>query len=698
VNLSDLDLKSVYYSDEDNLLEDFYIPVLSNSSIYSRVAGYFCSNSFAIAAKGVANFIANGGRIRLIANVILSTDDQTAIKGALEQKQKEVLEEIDNLEDQLKKDHIRMLAWMIRNKSLDIKIAVIKKGIEHQKVGILEDEAGNMISFSGSDNETVYGWVHNDEQFHVFCSWKQGDTHHLSPEIERFERLWQDRGRKVRVYNISDAFRRGFIKNAPKDSEEFKTLSMKASQELLVEYSLYYKAVDKGKSISLRDYQKGAIASWLDNNFTGIFEMATGSGKTYTALGCVNEILKENRQLLIVIACPYTHLLKQWTDNIERYGFHFKIVTADSSNYKWKTELTDITYDIKNKILDKLIILTTHATFSSDDFVQIIRNIRLPSFLICDEVHGIGAPERQKGLLSSFYDYRVGLSATPSRWFDDIGTQAIFNYFDKVVFEFSLKDAINTINPDTGNSYLVRYDYFPIFVELTDVELAKYEEQTLKLAKSFFSAKSDKDKNELFNLLCIRRQKTVTNAEKKYEALRNLLLDKEELSDCLVYCSPEQIDKVQSLIGEFNIKQHKFTAEEGIKPVPEYGGLSEREHLLRLFEEGKYKVLVAMKCLDQGVDVRTASIAIFMASSTNPMEYIQRRGRILRPYPGKRKAIIFDLIVIPAIRNLHVKELFDLEKRILEKEMIRYNEFADAADNRLECIEKIVALYTKLGV
>ena len=179
MGLRDIEIKPVYYSDEDNLLQDFYIPVLSEAVRYDRIAGYFSSNSLAIAAKGIANFINAGGTIRLIANVVLSTEDQEAIKEAILNKEKEILIEIENLEDRLKRDHISMLGWMLQKDLLEIKISVVKNGIEHQKVGILEDVAGNIVSFSGSDNETVSGWLRNNEQFHVFCSWVEGDTNHL---------------------------------------------------------------------------------------------------------------------------------------------------------------------------------------------------------------------------------------------------------------------------------------------------------------------------------------------------------------------------------------------------------------------------------------------------------------------------------------------------------------------------------------
>jgi len=350
----------------------------------------------------------------------------------------------------------------------------------------------------------------------------------------------------------------------------------------------------------------------------------------------------------------------------------------------------DKVYDIKNKILRKLIILTTHTTFAMPNFIDRVKDIKIPLLLICDEVHGIGSKERNKGLKEDLYKYRLGLSATPSRWFDDIGTQKIIDFFGKTVFEFSLKKAINTINPFTGKTYLVKYDYKPIFVKLSDIELKQYEEETRKIARSYYSTKDKEKKEELFNLLCIKRQKIITNSRAKYESFRELLKELVPVKHCFIYVSPEQIDIIQSIISEFSLKQHKFTSDEGIVAEHRFDGLSEREYLLREFELGNYEVLVAIRCLDEGVDVISARIAIILASSSNPKEYIQRRGRILRPSPNKDKAIIFDFIVIPPIKNMNYKELYDVELQILDKEMKRYKEFADVANNKVECLKKIM--------
>lgn len=701
MGLKNIKIKPVYYSDEDNLLEEFYIPVLSKSVKYDRIAGYFSSNSLAIAAKGISEFINNGGRIRLIANVVLSIEDQEAIKKALLKKEKEVLTEIENLEDQLKKDHIRMLGWMVKNNLMEVKIAVVKSGIEHQKTGILEDTDGNILSFSGSDNETVQGWLHNDEQFHAFCSWKEGDRAHLSPDIERFDRLWGDRGVRVRVYDVSEAFKKGVIRTAPINDTEFKKLSARITDELLQEHSKKYFHDKKSRKIKLWDCQNEAIKKWVDNGFKCVFEMATGTGKTFAALGCLQRLVSEEKKMITVIACPYNHIVTQWKKCIEEYGLKINTLVADSSKSRWKDELADGIRDVNNDVTEQLVVLTTHDTFYRDDFLEIVGIAKAKLFLIADEVHGMWSEKRKCGFIAD-YEFRLGLSATPSRWFDAEGTQELFRYFDvkdeNNKFVFSLEQAIKTINSDTDETYLVPYEYKPYFAELSEAELDEYEERTKHIVRAYHRARGNEEKQELLKLLCIRREEIIKNAANKYKIFRKILEDFYDMKHCLIYCSPEQIDTVQRILNEKNIIQHKFTQDESTRPAPRYGGISERDYLLRNFSEGTYQALVAIRCLDEGIDIPQAKVGIILASTGNPRQYIQRRGRILRQYTGKKAAKIYDVIVLPPPNSGLPKELVELERKIVAKELKRYEEFAGIALNVIECIRKIEFIEDKFGL
>jgi superfamily II DNA or RNA helicase len=696
MSLKEIPLQQSYDSDEHDILNDFYIPVLNNSYRYRRLAGFFSSTSLAIAARGIQGLLKNEGEIKLIASAVLSKDDLDAINQGLETPEKVIekmmIKDLDEITDEFIRDHIRALGWMIAKKKLEIKIAIVadnidlqfckeivnQRGIFHQKVGIMEDSEGNCISFSGSDNETAAAWQNNIEEFKVFRNWIETERPYLESDIKRFNKFWRGDALRTKIIDVPTAVREKLIKYAPQDINDLELDRWMEKQKL------------KKKEKILRPYQKTAIVNWIDHNKKGIFEMATGTGKTLTALGSLKELLKEKVRLITVISCPSSHLINQWIEEIKEFGINHDIIIAASTNLNWRREIANYLLDIKNGISANLIILVTHDTFPSSDFIKIIEKSSVDIFLIVDEVHGIGAPERKKGLIDTLYKYRLGLSATPKRWYDLEGTEELFDFFGKTVFEMSLKDAITTINPNTGKTFLTKYEYKPYFVELTAEELSEYEKQTKKIIRMYNQTMDKEEKDRLYNLILNKRANIIKNASNKLTVFSEILDEIYPPKHCLIYCTPEQIQTIQNILNERNIIQHKFTMVEGTKPSDKFGGLSERTFLLKKFAQGDYPVLVAINCLDEGVDVPPAKTAIILASSGNPRQYIQRRGRVLRQYPGKEKAVIYDIIVKPSILDrITNPELKAIEKRIFFKEINRYEEFANIAINSLECLNKI---------
>lgn len=674
----ELELKPDYDSESDDILNEFYIPVLSKSKRYYRLAGFFSSSALAVAAKGISGFIRNEGTMRLIAGARLQQADLDAIKEGKENTEKVLseimLRDLQQIENEIIYHHVRALAWLVAKGYLDIKIAVVmdrygqpvdyetalKRGIFHQKVGIFEDKDGNFISFSGSVNETATAWEDNIEEFKVFRSWMDGEVQHLTSDNMKFEKYWYGQTDRLKVYDVPTAVRDRLIDLAPDD---IRTLKIEHANE----------------RPKLRGYQNDAIGAWLANSGRGIFEMATATGKTFTALGCLTELLKKDPKLVVVITCPFTHLIEQWKENLKIFGFNCIEAFADSSS--WENRLANNVFDYNNGRIQTLVVVTTHDTFSSKKLMNILRPISGRILLIADEVHGLGSPERRKGLMS-IYNFRLGLSATPTRWFDEEGTEIIMDFFKKVVFEFPLGKAIES-------GYLSRYEYYPYLVELTLSEFEEYQKLTKKIAAEYQRTKDKARRSELLNLYCIIRQKIIVNASEKYKAFNQILDDLNDFSHCLIYCSPQQIEGVQDILNQHGIVQHKFTAEENP---------NERKELLASFAKGHYKALVAMKCLDEGVDVPSTRIAIIMASSTNPREFIQRRGRILRLSLGKDKATIYDIIVVPTISGSIDPEFYELEAKIMMNELRRYSEFARSAVNSGLAYAKIAPVASKYHV
>ena len=291
-------------------------------------------------------------------------------------------------------------------------------------------------------------------------------------------------------------------------------------------------------------------------------------------------------------------------------------------------------------------------------------------------------PLNAKEVCLDNYEFRLGLSATPSRWFDDEGTKTLMAYFNKVVYKFPLEKAIE-------KGFLTKYEYFPRFVELDAEEFEEYQKITKKIIIQYQNEKNQAKKNELLNLYCILRQRIIVNASEKFVALNQILDETKNLNHCLVYCSPQQIMEIQNILNKRGILQHKFTCEEN---------LSERKELLESFDKGNYRVLVAMKCLDEGVDVPSTQMAILMASSTNPREFIQRRGRILRLYPGKTISTIHDIVVVPTLSEKVDPDFLEMEAKIMSKEISRYIEFAHSATNSGSAYATIAPIASKYHI
>lgn len=681
------EIKGFYTSSHDNLVEDFYNPVLSHTVRYDRLSGFFSSTSLACAARGISNLIRNDGKMRLLCGAQLDERDLIAIENADDLKNivnKNFLGEYENLENQFIKNHVLLLGWMIANDFLEIKIGINTDGenykpdgMLHMKRGIFYDENDDCIMFIGSVNETCYGWTKNIEEFRVDKSWVYPES--MEGPISNFEELWDGKIPELLVFDLPDESKEILVKNAPKTKVEV--------QKIIDEIENI-----KRKSKDIRElfpYQITAVKNWLDNGKRGIFEMATGTGKTFTALKCLEEVVKKEN-ILVVIACPYSHIIDQWEKDIRKMNLGMIYKFYGDVNSNWRNEFQNLKLKINLNIDFDMpnIILTTHNTFSMDDFIDIINKCRTKSLLIVDEVHHVGAVGFSKGL-SNCYDYRLGLSATPSRFMDYEGTIALINFFNDIIFKFDIVQALNNINPSTNKTFLTPYDYYPIRVYLNDDELDKYSKLNKKIATLLNSKISEYDKKQNLRGLYSKRRSIVNNAVQKYGALRDILRNLHHNNHLIIFCSNKQLKNVLKILDEEGISpSHKFTQSEGKTPRKEYGGLSQRQDLLIDFDKGICKALVAIKCLDEGVDVPSSDQVIIMSSTTNPAEYIQRRGRVLRRFDNKDKAYIYDLCVIPEdnIGN----------DRIVENEKNRLIEFTKTAtpESKSNCIH----LFKKWGI
>ena len=707
MSFRDLDIKSNYESGIGDIVQDFYEPVLADSVLYDRIAGFFTSTSLAVAARGMAKFIQNGGIMRLITSPILSSEDiaimQKVIDNANDITASELGLDLTNLQDTLISDHVKALGWLLSQGRIEIKLAIvvddkglpitkenlISHGLFHQKVGILTDKEENHLSFSGSINETASAWTRNDEEFKVFKEWKES-CEYYKKDREKFDEIWSGNKDNVCVIPLPKAIREELISY----SKDFDVDTISARKYLSRKKKESSFELD---GISLFFYQKEALAKWRNAGYSMLFEMATGTGKTRTAIAGMNYIMHQHERVITIISCPQNTLAKQWKGEVEKLGIVAdETDVVDGTHSNWRNALTTICLQNRIGLANKCILYTTHDTASSPDFISIIQeNVGTNSkvLFIGDEVHWLGARKLRAALMDR-YDYRIGLSATPSRWFDDCGTKLIDNYFGGVHFEFTLKNALSEINPLTGKHFLVDYYYNIHRVSLTFDEGVEYANLTERISKLYHAKDTDDDAAELYERLVERRANIIKNAENKYQVLESILDElatKDELENLIIFVSPQQKEHVIEILNEKGIFFHQLTQEEGTTPKSQYGGKTERQYIIQKFIEKRYKALVAIKCLDEGIDIPTAARGILMASSTNPREYVQRIGRIIRQEASKSYAYLYDICVESSGCFVDVG-IRDIDARIRQKELARLKDIAELAINSADALENIFAL------
>lgn len=677
MSLKEIKILEEYRSDETDLISDFYIPCLSHTTLYRRAVGYFTSSSIHLAMRGIVKFLQNNGQMKLIASPQFSPEDIEAINRGYSNKDDLMSERISQLipnpEDKgIDLTQWECLSWMISTGQLEIKIALANKGqslgMYHEKLGVFSDDKDNHIAFSGSANETGGGLVSNFETIDVFTSWR--DSSRAQRKIDNFERLWENETNKVSVVEFPDACKRKILKLTPS-----KTPTLPQEQPCVLG-ALTKFAIPKDKP--LRPYQDTARKNWVKARGRGILQMATGSGKTITGLSAAALIHESGNLNLILIICPYKHLVTQWDKECRTFGLS-PILCYQSKN-KWAPLLNSSLATIEEKNSVPVTIITTTNTFIKDYFQSRISFFPSKTLLLADEVHNMGAASIRKCLPENI-PMRLGLSATPERWYDDEGTKELYDYFGNILEPiFTLKDALNC-------KALCQYNYYPILVSLNDSEAREYQILSKRIAR-FAGISGDIDDRGGVEKLLIQRARLIATAAGKEDELCKIISKNKNFKNVLFYCGDGSVERddgdmikhvdavVRLLSQRYKARVAKFTSE---------NTMEEREDLLNSFAREDLQGLVAIRCLDEGVDVPSTQTAIILASSTNPRQFIQRRGRILRNSPGKTHADIYDMVVHPP----ESENINEAERSLVKKELVRLSEFASLATNAPEAKKTI---------
>ena len=691
--LSDLYIAKEYRNLKCDVINDFYVPILSNAVMYKRAVGFFNSAALYEMAIGLRHLVEKQGKMELIVSPRLTEEDIQSInlgyKTREEVIERALLRDFDEPKSKTEFRKLNLLANLIAEGILDIKVAfkinANSAGIFHEKIGIVIDSEGNKVAFTGSMNETYSGLLQNYESIDVFCSWRDEDYDRVNIKENTFDNLWDNLDTAMEVIPF------------PKVAvERLNSYKVEKTKPLCVEIQneddsqdVFFKIPD---NVDLYDYQREAIESWKNNNYCGIFDMATGAGKTFTALGALSALSKNlNNHIAVVIVAPYQHLVEQWVEDIIQFNVK-PIVAYSYPGQKWRKQFSDAVTAYNVGAINNFCVIATNATFSLNDFQSILQKFKKNFAFVVDEAHNFGAV-KLSSLLPRKARYRLALSATIERFRDEEGTNKLRKYFGKTCISFSLKEAIQ-------KGFLTSYYYHPIVVYLNADEYEQYQEITKTIIRNGGASQENIDKNPYIEMLLIKRARIISGCKEKVPKLVEVMKPYRTDNYILVYCGATKYDNDSSdlkdddevrqieevnkrLYYELGMKVHKFTSEESKE---------ERDEIKRMFASGtELQVITAIKCLDEGVNIPSIKKAFILASSTNPKEYIQRRGRVLRRAKGKEYAEIFDFITLPRpleeVQFCSEEEL-SCDLSLVRKEFLRMIDFAETARNPFE-IDKL---------
>lgn len=623
MNYQDLDIKISYIScGNEGIANGFLVPALKCTKLYQRSVGFFSSGVFEPIIDGIVALARNDGRIQLIASPKLSAADVAAIKEGYRQKEEvyeqtfsnDFLEAIEGLND----DQLKLLATLIAKGVLDIKIAVTKTiGDYHDKLGILEDFDGNVIVFYGSSNSSLNGYQDNYEKLRVVKSWDENQTASIIDEQNEFASLWNGTNPYVTTYEYKESAKKNILQVINNRKTDIKS---KATQPVV-----------------LRDYQEQAIKAWVDNSYHGFYVMATGTGKTWTAIYSAKKLLSEHESM-IVICAPYKHLIRQWTDDVVKVFPEVKVIMVSSENQNWETQLTDEIIRKKYQQTNQIIIISTIASFNMERFNNALSKSKEDKLLVVDEAHRF---TNRTDEMKEKFKYMLGLSATPFSGTSAKKGYELMQFFGGQVFNLPIEKALG--------KYLVNYYYRPIFVNSTEDEEGRFKSYSQKIAGCFRNNICI-DPDQLVKSLR-NRLRVISMAEEKKTHIDEILSQIKEKDHFVVYCGDgklfnddtnEEMRHIRFVKGELDkhgYKPSQFTAKEN---------MHERMVLVDEFNKGNITALSAIRCLDEGINIPSIKGALILSSNDDYREFVQRRGRILRKYAGKKDATIYDVIVLPS--------------------------------------------------
>ena len=653
--------KSYINRGSNNFLDSLLKPALREAVYYRRSVGFFSSSVFSLLLNSLPSFIRNNGKIHLIVSPELSNDDIKAIQLGYEKKSdllnRRFLEDFDaeiRLFDDVGLD---TLAELVARGILDVKVASVKNdfGIYHDKLGILTDRVGNNVVFYGSPNSSANAYLNNYEKIRVVRDWIQGEGEVVRDEISEFDSMWENRNPYLEVFDFMES-----VKECILVVKEERSRGKKVKDP-----------------IELYDYQKDAIQAWVDKGFRGFYVMATGTGKTWTAIYSAKRLLEEHK-CLIVIAAPYKHLVRQWAEDVNKLFPDAETVLISSENPQWYTISKRLVLSQQYHPEKQIILITTIKSFYSAKFEKVINLSDEEKLLIVDEAHRF--TQRPENLRRA-YSYMLGLSATPINGKQNENGIALLDFFGGLAYNLPIEEALE-------RNFLVHYNYFPVYVTATSAEEENFNAISSNMAGCFRDGVLID--RERFVKYVRARLRIMGMAEEKLARIKTFVDQIKEKDHFVVYCGDgrlfdeqdeeiRHIQFVQNQMDDMGIRTSQFTANEN---------MDRRMELVDMFNKQEIDALVAIRCLDEGINIPSIKSALILSSNDDYREFVQRRGRILRKYKGKKSADIYDVVVLPSA----------MCPKMAIIELRRYYEYAKLALNKEERLAELQTLLSQYGL
>jgi superfamily II DNA or RNA helicase/HKD family nuclease len=599
MSLRDIAYRQDYRSGYDDIVEQFFRPSLREARTYWRAVGYFSSTALEAFGAPLGDFIRNGGRIRLVTSVELSPDDLKALSNGVAKEElcAQRLEEI--IESEFADgvgDGVSRLVRLLEMERLEIKIATPKtgSGIYHEKIGVFIDET-DFVSFTGSSNESRNAFEHNRECIDVYTSWDSPDR--AKRKRSHFEDLWNGDDIGVDIYTFPEAARKKLLR-VWKERESTRKRQQNVSRK--------WRHQDEARQVFLKAER-------------GVLNMATGTGKTRTALSILKELFEQDQIDTGIVCTDGTDLLNQWFGELlttrKEIGRNIRVFRHYSA-YK-ESQAFDL--NPRNAIL----------LCSREPVAAALRRLTAAqghrTLLVHDEVHGLGSPGNRARLagLSDHIRYRLGLSATPDREYDTEGNQFIEQHIGPLLMTFGLKEAIE-------RGILAPFDYYPLSFHLTDEDRERLKSVYSRKAAREAAGEPMSDTEMWIEIARVYKTSTA-----KLPVFATFIAQHQDLlKRCIVFVETmEYGEAVLDIIHKYRPDFHTYFS-------------GEDAETLKRFAYGELECLITCHRLSEGIDIRSLSTVILFSSERARLETIQRIGRCLRSDPDDpdKKANIVDFI------------------------------------------------------